>query len=422
MNLRLTSGLGLLIAAAAGGVLLSSPVRASLPEEPLGSERAESSRERRVKGSHPIQLAAKKKKKKKASGKRPAAGAPAETESDETGSATGSGASSGGASDEDLQKAARVAPKDSGDDAASTSTSRKPTTKVDDDGASAHGLEGPTPRFLDVSIGGQGFLRSLSYNQYVQGDVREYQPKLLGGAVAAVEWYPGAHVTRGFLTNIGVDLNIAQAFGVSSRATDGTKFSTQVHDYNGGVKLRVPLGGIEPSLTLGYGDQVFMVSGAGRPPLPNVEYKYLRAVLGLRVALPSNLSLIAGGGYRHVLSPGDIKTTFFPHLAVRGFEVNAGVGYAINSTIEARFGVDLRQYGYTMHSRNGEMYIVGGAVDRTTAFSLSLAVMLGGADQPRSGGASEETPPPAGDEDSRPTRRQKVKRATGEGDGATGME
>ena len=416
MSVRLTSGLGLIIAATAGGLLLSTPVRASLPEEPFGdSQRVEQSRERRAKRSGPIQLAAKKKKKKKA-GKHPATDAPAEQDSG--GESEGSNdATSGGASDSELQKAARVAPKaDSDAGTAKVSTSKK----VAADESAGSGLEGPTPRFLDVAVGGQGFSRSLGYNQYRQGDVREYQPKLLGGAVAAIDWYPGAHFTRGFATNIALDLNIAQAFGVSSRGPDGTKFPTQVHDYNGGIKLRIPLdSGIEPSVTVGYGDHAFTVSGANRPPLPNTEYKYLRAVAAVRVPVATNIAVMAGAGYRHILSPGDIKTTYFPNLAVKGIEANAGVGYAITSMIEARLGVDLRRYFYTFHSKNTDMFIVGGAIDQTIAFNLSLAVMLGGPDQAHGGSTAEEAP--AGDADARPSRKN-AKRPVMEGDGATGME
>ena len=48
--------------------------------------------------------------------------------------------------------------------------------------------------------------------------------------------------------------------------------------------------------------------------LPDTEYKYVRAVVGAQVPLAGGVSVAASAGYRYVLSPGDIKTTYFPHL------------------------------------------------------------------------------------------------------------
>ena len=109
--------------------------------------------------------------------------------------------------------------------------------------------------------------------------------------------------------------------------------------------------------------------------------------------LASGVSVAASGGYRYVLSPGDIKTTYFPHLNVGGVEANLYGGYALASVIEARVGFDYRRYFYTMHSRNGDNFIVGGAIDQTYAGSLSLAITLGGdhpssSSSPSSGGAT----------------------------------
>jgi hypothetical protein len=76
-------------------------------------------------------------------------------------------------------------------------------------------------------------------------------------------------------------------------------------------------------------------------------------------------------------------------------EANLYVGYALTSMIEARVGFDYRRYFYTMHSKNGETFIVGGAVDQTYAGSLSIAITLGGDHpSPSSSSSSEEAPPP----------------------------
>ncbi len=421
-KLRLSANLAVLLAGASLGASLPSIAIASPLEERLGSERFEPSRERRAGRKGTIELAAKKKKKKKkAAGSSGAAGAASDTSDSDT-----EASPAGGASDADVQKAARVNPTlsapdtSSSDDSAAKAKSKTSDAKSEGEGAaSASGPRGPLPRYLDLSVGGQAFSRSLTYHQQVTSTLREYQPRLLGGAVASVVYYPAVHFTDGFATNIGLDLNISQAFGIQSRTPDGSTYPTQIHDYNGGLRVRVPFGSAEPYLTLGYGDDAFKMTGANRAALilPDTDYRYLRAVLGVRAPLPSNVSLGVSAGYRYVLSPGGIKTDYFPRATVGGMEANLYIGYAINDILEARIGFDYRRYFYSMHSKNGDTYIVGGAIDQTYGGSLSLAVTLGGT--PRAASAAEESPPA---EDAPSPKRKKAKRPKMEGEGATGME
>jgi hypothetical protein len=416
---RFTSNLAVLLAGASLGAALPSIAIASPLEERLGSERFEPSRDRRAWRKGTIELAAKKKKrKKKAAGSSGAAsGANDASDSDtETSPA-------GGASDADVQKAARVNPTSSAPDTSSADDSAaKSKSDAKSEGATAaseSGPRGPLPRYLDLSVGGQAFSRSLTYHQQVTTTLREYQPRLLGGAVASVVYYPAVHFTDGIATNIGLDLNLSQAFGIQSRTPDGATYPTQIHDYNGGLRVRVPFGSTEPYLTLGYGDHAYKMTGPNRATLilPDTDYRYLRAVLGVRAPLPSNVSLGVSAGYRYVLSPGGIKTDYFPRLTVGGIEANLYIGYAINDILEARIGFDYRRYFFSMHSKNGDMPIVGGAIDQTYGGSLSLAVTLGGT--PRAAGVAEESAPA---EDAPAPKRKKAKRPKMEGEGATGME
>jgi len=384
-----------------------------------------------AKGS--LQLAAKKKKKKKAGGKSKAAAgggaAAAADDDDEKGGGEEAASSGGGASDAEVQRAARVAPATdsgggSGGDEAAGARRSKRSAVATEEGISASGSSAPSEpsavRYLDVAVGGNAFSRSLTYNQAaVQGNLREYQPKLLGGAAASILYYPGAQFSSGFITNVGLAINLNQAFGISSKTPDMASYSTQIHDYNGGVRVRVPLDNLEPSLTVGFGDQAYTFSGANRDMLllPDVHYQYVRGVLGLMVALPSNLSLFASGGYRHVLSSGQIKDTYFKNLTVAGVEATAYLAYAITPMIEARAGAELRRYFYSMHATNQDTYIIGGAVDQTISGLLQLAVVLGGNDRAHSSGggsSSEEASPSSssesgdGDVQAKPKKRKRL--------------
>ncbi len=329
-----------------------------------------------------------------------------------------------------MQKAARVNPTPSsaatpGDD---QPMSKKPAkgVKVDAE-ANAPGESGPSApvgRYLDVSVGGHAFSRSLTYHQQTTAgmtpSLREYQPRLLGDAVLALQYYPAAQFgSAGFVTNIALEVNVEQAFGIQSRTPDGTNFPTSIHDYNGGVRVRLPLESLTPYLSVGYGDHAYTLSGATRSTLvlPNTDYKYVRAAVGAVVPLSGGVSVAASGGYRYVLSAGDIKTTYFPNLKVGGAEANLYVGYALDPSFEVRVGFDYRRYFYTMHSKANDPFVVGGAIDQTYAGSLSLAITLGGPVSSKSSSSAEEAPPPASDSDApkpKKTKRPKMEDAAGE--------
>jgi hypothetical protein len=400
---RLATNLALLLAGASLGATLPAVGFASPLDERIGVERFEASRLRRAGRKGTLELAAKKKKKKKKKASDESSATP--------GDADTSGSEDSGASDEDVQKAARVNPTPAreatpSDDQAVTSKKAPKGGGVTAEGEvpppKESGPPAPVGRYLDLSVGGQAFSRSLTYHQQVTPTLREYQPRLLGDAVLALQYYPGAQFASGFVSNIGLEVNAEQSFGLKSTTPppNAANYTTQIHDYNGGVRLRLPLESLTPFISVGYGDHAFKMTGANRSSLvlPDTDYKYVRAVVGLQVPLASGVSVAASGGYRYVLSPGDIKTTYFPHLNVGGVEANLHVGYALTSMIEARVGFDYRRYFYTFHSTNSDMFIVGGAVDQTYAGSLSLAITLGGSDHAASSSASssssEDAPPP----------------------------
>jgi hypothetical protein len=301
--------------------------------------------------------------------------------------ADGAAAATAGAAEADdraSKRAAETAAPAAGDEAGGPkprrSILRKDEEAEADRGPPAAG--GPLPRALDVSIGPRFFFRSLSYNQPAPGTViNSYEPRLLAAAGLALDWYPAAHTSSGFVSNLGLDVNIEQGFGISSKAPNGQSFATNVHEYDGAARLRLPFSpGLEGGVIVGYGQHAFTFSGAGIDTLrlPNTTYQYIRAGVALRAALTDKISLTLGGAYRQVLSTGQIETDYFPHLTVAGLDGNLGVGYRIASAFEARAGVDLRRYFYSMHSVAADTYKVGGAVDQTIAFSLSLAYLLGG--------------------------------------------
>jgi hypothetical protein len=258
------------------------------------------------------------------------------------------------------------------------------------------------PRALDVEIGIRGFSRSLTYNQDLYGALRSYKLTLGPAVVADILVFPFAFFTDNFIaSNIGVEANIEQVFGVTSSVpanpngpfVNGATFNTVIHDYNIGARFRIPFGsGNELSPLVGYGEHAFSFrdgSGAGDDrsmlSIPDTIYRYLRIGVDLRLELPGGLTGGLGFAYRDVLNhAGQISDPgFFPYLTVAGIEADAMLGYHITPSIEARFSVDLRRYFYAMNSDPSDLTasppnkIAGGAVDQYVGFTIGAAYVFG---------------------------------------------
>jgi hypothetical protein len=250
------------------------------------------------------------------------------------------------------------------------------------------GSEGPADTALDLSVGTRFVSRSLTWQQ----GGTALNPYSLGFAPAlgvAAAWYPAAHATGGWASNVGLALSVEYVPGLSSQTSDGAKYPTSASDYSGGVRGRLVLGAVSGALTLGGGQQavIFHSQGASNRAnlsgTPDVKYTYMRAGLDLRIALPANLALMLGGGVRKVLSSGDQNyllqaASFLPNASVLGFEATAAAGYRFLPMLEGRVAFDLRRYQITPGAN--ALMTTGGA-DQYVAISVALAVLVDGSGQ-----------------------------------------
>ena len=222
----------------------------------------------------------------------------------------------------------------------------------------------------------------------------------LGGFIA---WYPAAHVRGGWLSNLGVVGSFEYTPGLNSeRPSDGASFPTTESDYWGGVRGRLVFGVAEAALTLGGGQHSFIFHSGATPrqslgELPDVQYTYGRAGLDLRVALPANLSLALGGGYRYVFSPGDSgfllkQNAYLPNVKVTAFDAMAAVGYRFLRLLEVRVGADLRRYAMTAGTNT---YNVTSGTDQYVAAWAQVGVLLDGYRAGEGGPAASPTKAPA---------------------------
>ena len=216
-----------------------------------------------------------------------------------------------------------------------------------------------------------------------------------------LEAFPAAFATDGFAGNIGVFGHFNLGFGASSKDPAGTVLTTKYQDFLAGLKVRVPFGGFQPYVAVGYGAQKFALEPADPAGTrPNFNYGLVFIGAGARVQVTPELDIDLAGGYLHVLGTGTGAGDFgqlYPRATAVGIDVSLSAGYRVASMIGIRAGVDFRQFGLATNFRAGDTGIgaVGGVDRNITAWGGVELVFdgLGGG-----GGSDEEAPakkPPA---------------------------
>ncbi len=239
--------------------------------------------------------------------------------------------------------------------------------------------------WLDLSLGVSLYNRNLSFHQDADPQGSQLSPYSLPawpvGQLSAVLYLEPLVAALG---NLGLEAHAMQGFGVSSKFNSSSNsFTSTVHDYSGGARYRFPFGsGNAFFVSARYGEDAFTFHGSNRTTLltPDTIYHYLRGGLGVQWALGPSTSLSAGAGYRYVTNKAGpyITGAFFPRLAVAGADAQVALTYAISDIYALRAGVDWRRYWFDFHVRQGDNYLVGGAVDQSFLFTVSLVLTIGG--------------------------------------------
>lgn len=253
---------------------------------------------------------------------------------------------------------------------------------------SSRAIRGPIP--LEIVGGVQGFSRSFSYVQDVNANLRPYSLALAPAGFLSLEWYPGAHFTRGPVADVGLVVDYARSVATSSSLEPGQAgYATTLQSFSAGLRGRLPLGPHELGLSLRAGRQDFSIAGAtdtgatlasgarvSRAYVPNVEYAYVRPGVDVRLRL-GDFGIGVRGGYRIVIDAGEIQSaTWFPRSTVAAGDLGVFLSYALSGGFEARVGGELHRYAYDMHSSPSDLRtndVAGGAVDQYAAGYVALA-------------------------------------------------
>ncbi len=263
---------------------------------------------------------------------------------------------------------------------------KKKKKAASDEGEMPEEPTGPAGTALDLAVGPRFVWRNLSWSPATPAGLRGYSLSRAPAFGALIAWYPAAHFRGGWVSNIGVATSIEYTPGLVSQTSDGARYPTTESDYWAGVRGRLIFGAAQAALTLAGGQQSFVFhsgNGAMRgnlSALPDVQYTYARIGVDLRVALPANVSLMLGAGYRFVINAGDqnylIHTDmYFPNSKFLALDATAGAGYKFLSMLEARVGFDLRRYQMTAGTNT---YMVTGGTDQYIALFVQAALLLDG--------------------------------------------
>jgi hypothetical protein len=229
---------------------------------------------------------------------------------------------------------------------------------------------------FEASAGGAGVNRQYVYNQQISG-LRNHSLPL--GPALALEgvWYPlGSAVPA--LAHLGIQGGLEQAFGVQSTIPGGLTYANTVHEYEGGLRYRIPFGGNQGWISGSGGEHAFLFTGRNRPNgsdlnVPDTIYRYARAGVGSSVALSSRVTLGFGAGYRYVFNgAGPQFKQLFPHATVGGVDAEAALAIQIMERLQVRVAGEIRRYFSSMNSKQGDLFKAGGAIDQYLSFGVGL--------------------------------------------------
>jgi hypothetical protein len=187
-----------------------------------------------------------------------------------------------------------------------------------------------------------------------------------------VRWYPAAHFTSGFASNLGLDLYGQMMWPVDSEK-GSTAFKTTSTALGIAARLRIPLAAHQLGISAGYGGQSLAIADAGGqdPGVPSVAYGFVRLGADGRFMLGRALFLGVRAAYLLLTGFGELgQAAWFPHVGGGGLEAELSLGYEFSELVALNLGGGMTRYfmslepelsdpGVQNHGR-----IAGGLIDQ----------------------------------------------------------
>ena len=232
---------------------------------------------------------------------------------------------------------------------------------------------------LVIQVGADAVGRHFDYNDGISDNLRSYNVAPAAMFSAGVEVFPFAG-EFGILRDVGLTGSYARSLFLESALAGSNTISTVESAYSVGLRLRIHPwgdGGALIGVSDEYAAQSFVFDSAGAPvdgQVPSVDYRANRTAVDVRVPFGS-FALLAGAGFRAVLSAGDVGARF-RSTSVEGVDGELGASVTLAPGWEARLLLDYERYFYAFQPVPGDGYVAGGALDQFFGGRLAVAYVF----------------------------------------------
>ncbi len=238
----------------------------------------------------------------------------------------------------------------------------------------------PSPHpAVRASVGFGGFNRTFAWAGNPSPSLATANQPFSGDISVDASWYPAAHFTSNFASNLGVFMSGDFGVGMVSRVQE-SRFAHSAARLRGGFLARLPLGDrFTVNVHLGYSWHSLTTSlnavndGSARPNIPDVLFNGFRAGLGVRLRLFGTVELDAVGGFQAVSGKGELGSArYFPKATAMAVDAGGGLSVQVADHLRLRAGVEWQRYFVTLNAEDTSTFFAKTAADQYITATASL--------------------------------------------------
>ena len=238
----------------------------------------------------------------------------------------------------------------------------------------------PSPHpALRVSLGFGGFNRGFGWAGNPSPSLATANQPFSGDVSVEASWFPAAHFTSNFASNLGVFTSADFGMGMVSRVGE-SRFAHSFSRIRFGGLVRLPIGSrFTVFAHVGYSRQELTTSaiavndGSARPNIPDVLYNGFRAGLGLRLRLFGTVELDALGGFQVVAGKGELGSPrFFPQATAMAVDAGGGLSVELVEHLRLRGGAEWQRYFVTLNAGDTSTFFAKSAADQYITATVSI--------------------------------------------------
>lgn len=240
-------------------------------------------------------------------------------------------------------------------------------------------LKPSTQPAVRASLGFGGFNRSFSWAGNPSPSLATANQPFSGDISVDASWFPGAHFTSNFLSNLGVFTTADFGVGMVSRVQE-SRFAHSASRLRFGALVRLPVGSrFTVFAHVGYARHELTTSaiavndGSARPNIPDVLFNGFRGGLGLRLRIVGSLELDALSGFQLVVGKGELGSDrYFPNANAFALDVGGGLSVELVEHVRLRAGVEWQRYFVTLNPADTSTFFAKTAADQYITATASL--------------------------------------------------